>query len=66
MLGLRLSEGITKERFYSRFGKEIPDEYIKRAEKFVKSGYVRTSQNGFALTEKGFLISNYLISEIIG
>ena len=65
MLGLRLSEGITRERFYSRFGRELPEMYINRAKMFSGSGLVSVTKDGFSLTEKGFLVSNTLIAEII-
>ncbi len=66
MLGLRLSEGITNERFRIRFGYDIPDKYIIRAERFESSGLTKILSNGFALTEKGFMVSNSLIAEILG
>ena len=66
MLGLRLSEGITRDGFFLRFGRELPEKYIKRARVFTDSGLVRITEDGFALTENGFLVSNSLIAEIIG
>ena len=65
MLGLRLSEGITNQSYMQRFGKAIPDFYIKNAQRFEKTGLVRMTDNGFTLTEKGFMVSNSLITEIL-
>lgn len=65
MLGLRLSEGITNERFHMRFGINIPSEYINRAKRFEKAGLVTVTENGFSLTEQGFMVSNALISQIL-
>lgn len=65
MLGLRLSEGITNERYLQKFGKTIPEKYLRNAQRFEKSGLVRISDSGFALTEKGFMVSNSLITEIL-
>lgn len=66
MLGLRLSEGITNERFRMCFGYNIPIEYIERAKRFEAEGLTKILENGFALTEKGFMVSNSLITEILG
>lgn len=65
MLALRLCEGLQNENVKSRFGFNIPDEMYKKAEKFVNGGYVKIQPNVISLTAKGFLISNYIISEII-
>lgn len=65
MLGLRLSGGITDERFLSRFGHALPEKYKKRAAGMEASGLVKISDNGFALTEKGFLVSNAVIGKIL-
>ncbi len=65
MLGLRLAEGITNERFRTKFGTDIPDIYKKRAEIFQAAGLTKTFDNGFALTEKGFMVSNSIIAEIL-
>ncbi len=65
MLALRLNKGLVSSEFKRRFNKDIPQKYFKAAEKFKAGGYVRINENGFGLTEKGMLISNYIISEII-
>ena len=66
MLALRLTEGLTEERFQKRFGKKIPEIYRQNAEKFAKYGFLVLDENGIRLTPKGFLISNCIISEILG
>ena len=66
MLALRLTEGLTEERFQKRFGKKIPEIYRRNAEKFAKYGFLSLDENGIRLTPKGFLISNCIISEILG
>ncbi len=65
MLGLRLNEGISYERFAQRFGMSIPDEYISRAGRFAGMGYTEVSSEAIKLTEKGFLLSNAIIGEIL-
>ena len=65
MLGLRLSEGITNDRFRMHFGFDIPEKYINRAKRFEAVGLTKILGNGFTLTEKGFMVSNSLIVEIL-
>ncbi len=65
MLGLRLSEGITNAGYKSRFGKDIPSAYKNNAHMLEKAGLVRITGEGFGLTEKGFMVSNAVISKIL-
>jgi len=66
MLALRLSEGLQEKRFQERFGKSIPEIYRKNAVRFAKHGFLAIDSDGIRLTPKGFLLSNYIISEILG
>lgn len=65
MLGLRLKEGITEERFRRRFGKSIPERYYRNAAKYEKIGLTCIGADGFSLTEKGFPVSNAVIAGIL-
>lgn len=65
MLRLRLADGIVFEEYKMRFGEDFPSETIKKARVFQKQGLLDISENNIALTEQGFLISNYIISELI-
>lgn len=65
MLRLRLSDGIVFEEYKSRFREDFPSETIKKALDFEKQGLMTVSDTGIALTTDGFLISNYIISELI-
>ncbi len=65
MLGLRLSEGITNERFFNRFGYDIPEKYFERAVKLEKLGIAEVDRNRIRFTRKGFLVSNAAIAEIL-
>ncbi len=53
MLGLRLNRGISK--------KLVKSDYSR----FVKLGFMTESHDKIALTPKGMLVSNYIISELI-
>ena len=65
MLALRLSEGVRSDLFRKRFQREIPRQYWKNAEKFEKNDLLLLDKNGIRLTPKGFLLSNYIIGEIL-
>lgn len=65
MLRLRLSDGIVFEDYKNRFGEVFPSETIKKALDFEKQGLMIVSVTGIALTTDGFLISNYIIGELI-
>lgn len=66
MLRLRLREGLNNHKYKKIFGENIPYRYYERAKKFEKLGLVRLCSDGIRLTTAGFLVSNSIISEIIG
>lgn len=65
MLRLRLTDGIIFEKYKTIFGEDFSPEIIKKARVFEKQGLMTVSESGFALTPDGFLISNYIIGELI-
>ncbi len=65
MLSLRTKEGLTNKKFKSKLGKNIPKVYFDKAKKFEEHGYLNCTENSIYLTEKGFLVSNSIISEIL-
>ncbi len=65
MLKLRTSKGLNNDEFKYKFGKDIPQKYFQKAEKFAKYGFLKIDDKNISLNEKGFLVSNYIISEII-
>ena len=65
MLGLRLSEGISFEKYEKRFGKPLPEKTLKTARELEKHGLMTVTENGFSLTRQGFLLSNEIISRLI-
>lgn len=64
MLKLRTIDGINTDEFFRIFSKDFND-YMPRCKKFIESGYATYKNGVFSLTEKGFIISNHIISEII-
>lgn len=65
MLRLRLSDGIIFDEYKSRFNEDFSPETIKKANIFQKQELLTITDSSIALTEKGFLISNYIISELL-
>lgn len=57
MLALRLKEGIKTD--------VLPQNAIKKCEIFANNGLATLSNNRFALTDKGMLVSNSIITEIL-
>lgn len=65
MLGLRLSRGIVFKEFYNRYGYSVPTKYINKAKELSKYNLTEVDENRICLTEKGFLLSNQIISNIL-
>ncbi len=63
MLRLRLAEGFSPSEFTRKFF-EWPDSMEQKLREFEKRGYAR-NDGSWSLTEKGFLISNTIISSLI-
>lgn len=60
MLALRLTEGLDLSKYHD----EAP-YVIKRAEKYIKAGLVKHKNNIIRFTPEGFVVSNFLISELL-
>lgn len=65
MLKLRTNDGINDSEFMNLFARSF-DEYAKRFDKYIKNDYAIYDNGTYKLTPKGFLISNTIISDILG
>ena len=65
MLGLRTSKGISKAEFFERFGSDFDEKYGEKVSKFAKMGYFCEDGERVALNERGFEVSNAILSEIL-
>ncbi len=65
MLALRLTEGLIFSNYKERFGKEIPNDIIKKAKELEKHGFVKICEDNISLTVNGFLISNSVICSLL-
>ncbi len=62
MLALRLSRGLIFEEYEARFGK-LPQKIIKRAS--LLSGLCTVDDKAIRLTDRGMLLSNSIITEVL-
>jgi oxygen-independent coproporphyrinogen-3 oxidase len=60
-LGLRLTEGVSFERFYRRFGKDARQMYAEAIGYLSGIGVLKTNEERMWLTEQGMLVSNQLL-----
>ncbi len=65
MLSLRLVEGLNKDKVFERFGHKIPKDLYEKSKIFIDNGYMSADENGLALTRKGFLLSNTILSNVL-
>ncbi|NLP48598.1 MAG: radical SAM family heme chaperone HemW [Clostridiales bacterium] len=65
LLALRLKEGLVEKDLKEKFGIEIPPSMRKQAEIFQKQGLMVCDEKKIALTARGFLLSNPIISRLL-
>lgn len=63
MLSLRLSEGISRNRYVSLGGSQ--KKFDSLSKKLVQEGMAKSNGDRFCLTPKGFLLSNSIILELL-
>ena len=63
MLGMRLADGIALSEFKERFGRDFLSEF-ETFERF-KPEFIRMDPKRCAFTEKGMLVSNYILSDAL-
>ena len=63
-LGLRRTKGIDPDLFERRFGMSFFDRYEAELKKFEKNGYLRATQDHYALTLKGMLFLDSIASAL--
>ncbi len=65
MLALRLSEGVIFKKTEERFGFPFPEKIKKKARFLSSHSLTEINDERIRLTEKGFLLSNSIISELL-
>ena len=64
MLSLRLSKGLDLNEFRGRFGEDLLGRY-PNLRSYIEKGFMTQADGRLAFTDKGFFVSNYIISELI-
>lgn len=65
MLSLRTDLGMSFDEYKKKYSSDINTSFIKKCETYNKAGLLNLNDNGIVLTEKGFLVSNTIINELI-
>lgn len=65
LLRLRLAGGIDFSKTARRFGVALPQDFQKRLDRFAEAGFGDFSGNSFYLTDRGMLVSNQIIGELL-
>lgn len=65
MLSLRTDKGFNIDKYRGLFSKETSDEFNKKSAILKKAGLLNINERTVTLTEKGYLVSNAIISELI-
>lgn len=65
MLGFRLRLGIDITEYEERFFDDFEARYLEKMVPFIDKQYILKTKNGYRLSRRGLLISNYILSEIL-
>ena len=65
MLSLRLSDGLRFSELEKRFSRHLAFDPAEKAVSLIREGLVTVTDDAIALTERGMLVSNRVISEIL-
>jgi oxygen-independent coproporphyrinogen-3 oxidase len=65
MLRLRLKEGFSLSDYKAKFGVDFIEGREELLSKLHNAGYINVSEDRISLTERGFYISNLILTELI-
>ncbi|MNJ63748.1 Oxygen-independent coproporphyrinogen-III oxidase 1 [compost metagenome] len=68
MVGLRVLEGISSDRFRNQFGVDLEEMFGEQLNKMLESGLLEktSSDAGYRLSQRGILFGNEVFAEFIG
>ena len=66
MMGMRLNEGVTHQRFEERFGVKLESVFPDEVERLLKIGLIEVTDEAVLLSERGRLLGNEVFAEFIG
>ena len=64
-LGLRLTQGVSMEKFQTEFGRTIQEVYPGIVEKYICNGLLNVQNERILLSKKGIDVSNLVMSEFL-
>ena len=65
MMRLRLREGFSLSEYERRFGVSFLEKKEEKIKEFIDDGYIHIAGDCIALTERGFYVSNSILTELI-
>lgn len=65
MLRMRLCNGLQTAQLRKRFGEEAVQRFSGALERYLAGGFVRRTDEGYAFSPEGMLVSNFILSEIL-
>ncbi|MEE8886421.1 MAG: radical SAM family heme chaperone HemW [Eubacteriales bacterium] len=65
ILGLRMTEGVSRSEFFHRFGKTIEKVYGDTVDRYVKLGLLETADDRIWLTRRGISLSNTVMADFL-
>ena len=65
MLALRLKEGLSLSEYREKFGKDFLFGKEEKINSFKKLGLLELEADRLSLTDKGFYVSNTILSELL-
>ncbi|MDP4097017.1 radical SAM family heme chaperone HemW [Paenibacillus sp. P96] len=66
MVGLRMAEGVSSERFNRQFGQSLEQIFDRPLAKMLNAGLLEKTSGGYRLSERGILFGNDVFGEFIG
>jgi oxygen-independent coproporphyrinogen-3 oxidase len=66
MMGMRLNQGVSHERFKKRFGAGVESVFPSEVDRLTKLGLIEITDDATLLSERGRLLGNEVFAEFIG
>lgn len=64
-LGFRKNQGINISEINQKFNIDFNEKFKKEIEKYLKTGHILKTKNGYRLSLDGILISNYILCDFL-
>ncbi len=64
-MGLRMTEGVSEQEFFHRFGTQIKDIYGNILKELIQQNLIQKNKQSYSLTLRGIDISNYVFEKFL-